>query len=675
MAKVQPARIKTALAAEDLLFHRMEGTEELGRSFTYHLDLLSKKPDIAFDDVLGKEACVELDQANGKTRYFHGFITHMALTGAHGRYVRYTAELRPWLWFLTRTSDCRIFQQMTVPDIIQTIFRDHGFTDVKDSLSGTYRTWDYCVQYRETAFNFVSRLMEQEGIYYYFTHEQGKHTLVLSDSYAAHEALKEYPEIPYYPPSDEAREEHIFDWSLTKSVQPGKFVLRSFDFRKPRANLEVNSAVSRQHAHAAYEIFDYPGEYFESAEGDEYARARIEELHAEHERTRGVADVRGIGTGGLFTLKEHPRKDQNREYLIVASHQSISLGDYESGGNEGLQFDCSFDAIESRTPFRPARTTPKPVVQGPQTAIIVGKSGQEIWTDEYGRVKVRFHWDRHAKDENTSCWIRVSQSWAGKNWGGMQIPRVGQEVIVEFLEGDPDQPIITGRVYNADNMPPYPLPANATMSTLKTNSSKGGRGFNELRFEDKKGDEQLYVHAEKNMDIRVKNDRFETIVRNRHLVVEQDKREHVKHDRHELVDNHHNEEVKVDRNLKVGGKEAKAVAKELSLQVDGDVIEVFKKNHSEQVSSDYYLKATNVVIEGTSNVTIKVGQSFIAIEASGIKIGTSGQIVLDAKMNVDVKGSLGVKVESPLQVQLQGLQTSVKGTAMVELQGAIVKIN
>jgi len=673
MSKSQPVRIKTADDA--LLFWRMQGSEELGRLFNYSIDLLSLKEDVALDKVLGNDACVEVDLPNGKTRYFHGYITEIAQSGRYGRYATYSAQLRPWLWFMTRTSDCRIFQDKTVPDIIKEVLKDHGFTDIKDSLSGKYRKWDYCVQYRETAFNFVSRLMEQEGIYYYFTHEQAKHTLVLADSYSAHDALQGYKELDYFPPTDAVRDEHIFDWLLTKSVQPGNYVLRSFDFKKPRANLEVNSSISPDHARNAYELFDYPGEYLETSEGDTYARARIEEMHAQYERARGMCDARGVCAGGLFTLRGHPRADQNREYLVLAANQSISLGDYESGSSSSLEFQCSFEAFESHTPYRSARVTPKPIVQGPQTAVVVGKQGQEIMTEEYGRVKVRFPWDRHAKDENSSCWIRVSHPTAGKGWGGIQIPRVGQEVIVEFLEGDPDQPIITGRVYNADNMPPYPLPANATMSAMKSNSSKGGKGFNELRFEDKKGEEQVFMHAEKNFDLRVKNDRFETVVRNRHLVVEQDKHEQVKNDRHEKVDNHHNEEIGADRNLNVLGKEAKAVAKELSLKVSGDVIEQFEKNHSEVVSSDYYLKGDNIVIQGMTNVTLKVGQSYVAIESGGIKIGTTGKIVLEATANVQVKGTAGVKVESPAQVQLQGTQTSVKGTAMVEVQGAIVKIN
>jgi len=684
MAKAQPARITTPLPADDLLFLAMDGTEELGRPFTYRIDLLSPKDDIDLEAVLGKEACVALDLPTGGARYFHGYITDVALTGYDGRYVSYRAHLRPWLWFLTRSADCKIFQAKTVPDIIKDVFREHGFSDFKDTLSGTYPTWEYCVQYRETAFNFVSRLMEAEGIYYYFLHEDGKHTLVLADSYSGHEALPGgYGKIPFHSQSESVSEEHVSEWHLTKSVQPGQFAMVDYDFRKPRANLAVNSTVTRDYAHADYAMFDYPGEYDERGEGDAYARARIEELHAQYERVRGGSDARGICAGGLLSLTDHPRTDQNREYLIVASHQHVSLGGYESASEAGLQYQCQFEAVESHTPFRAARLTPRPVIQGPQTAIVVGKSGREIWTDEYARVKVKFHWDRIGKEENCSCWVRVSQSWAGKTWGGIQIPRIGQEVIVDFLEGDPDQPIVTGRVYNADNMPPYALPDMGTISTLKSNSSKGGGGFNELRFEDKKGEEQVFVHAEKNLDIRVKSDRFETIGNNRHLVVEKDKRENVKNDRHEIVGNHHSEEIGGDYNLKIKGKEAKAVTKTLSLTVDGEVVEVFKDSHSEQVTKDYYLKAANIVIEGTSNVTLKVGQSYIAIESGGIKIGTTGKIVLEATDKLEAKGTAGVKIETPANMNLEGMQVevkgsaqvAVKGSAMVEVSGGLVKIN
>ncbi len=307
-------------------------------------------------------------------------------------------------------------------------------------------------------------------------------------------------------------------------------------------------------------------------------------------------------------------------------------------------YSCSFTAIDATQPFRSPRITPKPSISGPQTAMVVGPSGEEIYTDEYGRVKVQFHWDRYSKaDENSSCWIRVAQVWAGKNWGAMYIPRIGQEVIVEFLEGDPDQPIITGRVYNDQAMPPYVPKTSPTISTLKSNSSKGGGGFNEIRFEDKKGDEQIFIHAEKNLDVRVKNDRFETVINNRHLHVEKDKFEHVDNNRSETVDADHKEEIGKDRHLNVKGKEAKEITDSMSLTVKGDVIEVFKANHSEQTTSDYYLKAKNVVIEGLDNITLSVGESYIAIESS--------------------------------QIEISAPTIKVEGSSMTEIKGGTVKIN
>jgi len=462
-----------------------------------------------------------------------------------------------------------------------------------------------------------------------------------------------------------------------KTVLPGLCVLNAYDFEKPKAKLKVESPISREHAGANFEVYE-PGEYVKRKDGENYARVRIEELQAEHEVAEGEGNAGGIAVGYLMTVAEHPREDQNKEYLITAATYELSSAAYESGRHTaaGDYFTCEFTAMDSAEPFRARRITPKPVISGPQTAVVVGPSGDEISTDKYGRVRVHFYWDRYGKaDETSSCWIRVAQVWAGKTWGGIHIPRNGQEVIVEFLEGDPDQPIITGRVYNGDNMPPYELPANETMSALKSNSSKGGGGFNEFRFEDKKGEEQLFIHAEKNFDMRVKNDRFETVVNNRHLIVETDKHEHVKNDRHENVDNHHHEKIGGDLNLKVEGKEAKAVTKSLSLTVDDDVVEVFKKNHSEQVTDDYYLKGKNVVIEGTTNVTLKVGKSFIAIEASGIEIGTTGKVKIDAKQNVEAKAGIGLKLEGTAQAELKSPMTKVEGSGMAELKGGLVKIN
>jgi type VI secretion system secreted protein VgrG len=341
--------------------------------------------------------------------------------------------------------------------------------------------------------------------------------------------------------------------------------------------------------------------------------------------------------------------------------------------------------LNSDTPFRSARLTPKPVVTGPQTALVVGPSGEEIYTDKYGRVKVQFHWDRYGKsDENSSCWIRVSQGWAGKGWGAVSIPRIGQEVVVDFLEGDPDRPLITGRVYNATAHVPYSLPAHKTVSTFKTNSTKGGQGFNEIRFEDKKGEEQIFIHGEKNHDLRIKHDAFEWIGHDRHLIVKNDQVEQVENDRQEKIKRDHVEEIGRDHHLTIKGKEAIKITGSHSITVEDDVIEVFTKNQSTQVTKNLYVKGENIVIEATKNITINVGDSYIAIESGGIKIATNGDIVLDALGNIKakaiqdvkleatanagVKGTAGLKLESPAPAELSS-------SAILTLKGSLVKIN
>ncbi len=664
--------VGTALGDDKLLVQRVSVAEQLGRMFRLELELASEDPALKFDDIVGTNATLRLELHNQKTRYFNGYISRFTQVEQRRNFARYHATLVPWLWFLTRTADCRIFQKMKAPDIIEKVFKDHGFKDYKLSLSASYREWEYCVQYRETDFNFVSRLMEQEGIYYFFEHKNGVHTLVLADAAAAHSPFEDYDTLVYRPHTHTGEEtaETVTDWVIEQEVQPGVYALADFDFKKPAAPILTNANISRNHAAADFEIYDYPGEFEKRDEGEAYAKVRIQELQAQHEILRGQATARGVATGSKFTLKGHPRDDQNRDYLVTGVSVQAGVGEYESAAKgEGEPFySCSFTARPAGEPFRAPRLTPKPVVQGPQTAIVVGQKGEEIDTDEFGRVKVQFHWDRYGKvDENSSCWVRVAQPIAGKGWGAMALPRIGQEVIVEFLEGDPDHPIIIGGIYNATNKVPYDLPAHKTLSTFKSNSSKGGQGFNEIRFEDKKGEEQIFVHGEKNQDVRIKNDAFEWIGASRHLVIKKDQIEHVENNRDETVDADHKEKIGKDRHLKVAGKEAKEVGDSQSLTVKGDVIEVFKASHSEQTSSDYYLKADNVVIEAKTNLTVKVGQSYLAIEAGGVKIGTTGTLELQST------GPLSAK--SSAQTQIQGTQTSVSGDAMTTIKGGQVMIN
>ncbi|MCJ8203061.1 type VI secretion system Vgr family protein [Pseudomonas sp. RGM2987] len=577
------AKITSPLGPEVLLLKDMGGGEELGRLFNYELQLHSLDNAIDLNQLLGKPMCVSLQLDGGGERYFHGIVARCSQDVDQGQFASYQATLRPWLWLLTRTSDCRIFQNLTIPQIIKQVFRDLGFSDFEDALSRPYREWEYCVQYRETSFDFVSRLMEQEGIYYFFRHEQGRHVLVLADAYGAHTTAPGYGSVPYYPKNDQHRErDHIHDWHLAQEVQPGSLELNDYDFQRPSARIDVRSAMPRPHAAGDYPLYDYPGTYVQSEDGEHYARTRIEALQTLHEQVELAGNARGLGSGHLFSLTGFSRQDQNREYLIVGARYYLSQESGETGvGAPSAQFESSLTCIDAQQSYRPLPITHRPVVKGPQTALVVGPKGEEIWTDQFGRVKVHFYWDRHDQsNENSSCWIRVSQSWAGKNWGSMQIPRIGQEVIVSFLEGDPDRPIITGRVYNAEQTVPYDLPENATQSGMKSRSSKGGTpaNFNEIRMEDKKGAEQLYIHAERNQDI----------------VVEVDESHSVGHDRNKSIG--HNETVTIGNNR-------------LRIVKQEDILSVGLRK-TDSISQSY-------VIEVGENLRLVCGESILELNASG----------------------------------------------------------
>lgn len=577
------AKITSPLGPDVLLLNEMGGSEELGRLFYYDLQLNSLDANIDLNQLLGKPMNVSLQLADGGERYFHGIVARCSQNIDQGQFASYQVTLRPWLWLLSRTSDCRIFQNLSIPQIIKQVFRDLGFSDFEDALSRPYREWEYCVQYRETSFDFVSRLMEQEGIYYFFRHEQDRHVLVLADAYGAHATVPGYTSVPYYPKDEQQRErDHMHNWQLAQQVQSGSLELNDYDFQRPSASIDVRSAMPRPHTAGDYPLYDYPGTYVKSEDGEHYARTRIEALQALHEQVEFSGNARGLGAGHLFNLTGFSRRDQNREYLILIAHYRITQERLESGGGGGsAQFDSSLTCIDAQQSFRPQANTHRPIVKGPQTALVVGPKGEEIWTDQYGRVKVHFYWDRHDQsNENSSCWIRVSQSWAGKNWGSMQIPRIGQEVIVSFLEGDPDRPIITGRVYNAEQTVPYDLPENATQSGMKSRSSKGGSpaNFNEIRMEDKKGLEQLYIHAERNQDI----------------VVEVDESHSVGHDR--------NKSIGHDETVTIGNNRLRIVKQE-------DILSVGQKK-TDSISQSY-------VIEVGENLRLVCGESILELNASG----------------------------------------------------------
>ncbi|MRV71532.1 type VI secretion system tip protein VgrG [Duganella sp. FT92W] len=693
--------VTTKAGADVLLFDRMTGSEQLGRLSEFRVQLLSAKPDVKIADVLGKPLGVHVRLADGSKRHFHGIVTRFASQGWRDGFSRYEATVHPWLWLLTRASNCRIFQEKSVVDIVKAVCQDASYGGVVNldvnSLSGTYEALPYCVQYRETDFHFVCRLLEEAGIYYYFTHDEDKHTMVLADSYGAHATIPGYGTVEFS--GEEGRrivdQEAVYGWEANGEIQSSAYVLNDFDFEKAASStsggLVVKSTIAAAFGQQSFEQYDYPGNYTVAGTGTSLARGRMESLHGQCEEIAGNGNVRGLTPGGLFKLANHPRDDQNREFLVTAAQYEVTGDEYASGGAEPLDFQCQFKAVGKEHNYRPPRIHNKPFVQGPQTAMVVGKSGEEIWTDKYGRIKVQFHWDRDGKDdEKSSCWVRVQQTWAGKGWGSIFIPRIGMEVVVSFLEGDPDRPLVTGCVYNGDAMPPYALPGEQTKSTVKTNTSKGGGGFNELRFEDKKDSEEIFIQAEKDFNrvvknndtlkvgfekkdkgdqtIQIKNDRSldvghdhkEHVVNDHTVAIDHDQKTTVKNDQTVTVNNNQTVGVDKDRKLTVGGDQTTTITGAHTVKVDGDEKITVAGAQKTAVTGD--IKTTGsktIVIEATTSIELKVGGSSIKIEPAKITV-KSPELLLQADANATVKS---------------GAMMSVKSGAIMTIEGALVKIN
>ncbi|HET6339552.1 MAG TPA: type VI secretion system tip protein TssI/VgrG [Polyangiales bacterium] len=516
---------------DQLMVRHFVGSEQLGECFEYTVTLYSTSDDLKLESILGTSATVEVRMGFPEPRFFNGIVCEFSHLGREETYALYRVVLRPWFWLLTQARGCEVFQKLSVLDIARDMFGkgegDKPATQQRASKRSELALFDdarlfpkpkqrdYTVQYHESDFDFLNRLFQEEGIYYYFRHELGKHTLVLADAIACHDTPQGCASIEYRRLGNEKQREigQFFEWNATKQVRSGAVTLNDFDFKKSRGELDAQKSNPRAHKHADAEIYEYPGRYEERDPGQRFAQVRLEESLTAHELTRGVTDSTRLFAGALFALNHHPRKDQNREYLVIASRYDIDSGSYQSGGGGSVYMTTHVTALPSDVQYRPARTTHVPFVSGPQTARVVGPKDQEIWTDEFARVKLQFAWDRDGKfDENSSCWVRVAQAWAGAGFGSIHIPRVGQEVMVDFIDGDLDRPIVTGRVYNDYNKPPYALPSHATQSGIKSHTVQGTRdNFNELRFEDLKGKEEVFLQAERNLTTRVKSDSSTTV--------------------------------------------------------------------------------------------------------------------------------------------------------------------
>jgi type VI secretion system secreted protein VgrG len=651
--------LTTPLGEDKLLLTGFTGREAVSRLFDFHLTTLSEDTAIDFTQIIGQAVTIHVMQADDSQRYFNGIVSHFACTGKDGDMTRYELQVVPKLWALTRYADCRIFHNKDVTEIVKSVLDDRGI-NYEASFTGTYKKLEYCVQYRETDFNFVSRLMEQFGIFYFFKHEDSDHTMMLGDSTSAHQDCPGQANAGFNLAAGGLDAGDVVNaWRIGQELRSGKHSLTDYNFTTSSTDLGASeSTIYSVGGNDSMEIFDFPGLHGTQSDGAAMAKLRMQEEEASHKVANGAGVCRAFTTGYKFSLQEHPLDAMNAPYLLTEiQHVASVAGTYrdEAVGSADT-YSNHFACIPADVLFRPARNTPKPFVQGPQTATVVGKSsdedtdddqdaggdGEEIWVDKWGRVLVLFPWDRK---KDVSCWVRVSQDWAGQGWGMINIPRVGQEVIVSFLEGDPDRPIITGRVYNDVQTVPYALPDNGTRTTFRTSSSTGGgtAHYNELRFEDKTGSEQVFVRGEKDYDTRILNDSREWIGNNLSLMVVKDQMEKVSGNLSLQVAGDQYEKVTGDLHLQVSGKQMEKITGDMSHHVSGNwnqktdqtvsiqagqnLYEKSGQNYAHEAGMAIHLKAgMTMVLEAGVQLSLKVGGSFVDIGPAGVSI--SGPMVM-----------------------------------------------
>ena len=624
------ARFDSPLGEDVLLLVRFSGEEAVSRQFQFNLELQSETRDIDPAEIVGKPVALSWQLRDGSVRHLNGFVSRFAQGASDAMLTTYRAELVPWTYFLSLRRDNRIFQDMSVPDIVAEVFQGAGFSDF-EVRSGSRPVREFCVQYGESDLNFVQRLMEEEGIFYFFTHEQDKHKLIMADSPSHVTDCPPPTTIPVMAVSA-PQEDVVTDFNWENSLCIGAVTFRDYDSLQPNFTLE--GTVPGQEGEEVYEY--WPGRYTSRGEGERLARYRLEAEEALRERAVGRSECRNLIAGHKFTLSDHTNGRANQEYMLTAVRHTCNNGEFRSdAGGEAFDYSNTFTCIPSSVPFRPRRTTRKPLIRGSQTAVVVGPAGEEIWPDEHGRVLVQFHWDRLGNhDEKSSCWVRVSHPWAGQGFGAVFNPRIGQEVIVDFLQGDPDQPIIIGRVYNAQQMPPYELPANKTQSGIKSRSTPNGSAanFNEIRFEDLKGSEQFFMHAERTMTIVVKGSESHSVGGSQSV----------------SVGGNHNTKIKKDANVEVteGGYNIAVKQKQMFIDVPNAQFHVHAKKiwhiAEEEFTADVHgntirMDTSTVSITGKSKVTLTCGGSKIELTPGGITISSAGP--------VDVKG-LPIKLNS-----------------------------
>src|SRR6516225_6033565 len=658
--------LDTPLAPDVLLISSFTASEAMSNLFHYEIDMvaeLSKAPGVKAKNLIGKKCTVHLslnsDYLTGPRRHFNGIVSRFTQSYADRRFVHYRAEVVPWLWLMTLSHDCRIFQDLSTLEIVKQLFDElkkayPALVAYRDATTKAYTKLDYCVQYRESSFNFVSRLLEQDGIFYFFEHDKDKHTLVLADAPSVHKPCPNQATVDYIPEGWNEFENPVTSLEVKNELRPGKYTLRDFHMQMPSKTLEVLEPTKFDVGNNGnLEVYDYPGEYARrfnkkerqgevESEATKLVKMRMEEEETPYEQIHAASLCRGFTPGFTFKLNGHFDRGVNAKYVLTSiEHVAVQSPWYiaeETDKQTDEPYHNTVTAIPDHVPFRPARKTRKPVVPGTQTAIVVGPSGQEIYTDEFSRIKVQFHWDRKGKRvDKSSCWIRVSQPWAGQGWGSVAVPRIGQEVVVDFLEGDPDQPIVMGKVYNQELMPPYLLPKQGMVSGLKSNSTPGGGGYNEMSMDDTKGKEKITIHAQYDMGTTVEHDDSQTVHNNRTIG----------------VDGTHTETIKKDTTITVTeGKEVNTV------------------NQQIEVTS----QTAHIHLTASTQIKLEVGASKLLMKSDG-SIELSGvNIAIDGSQKVRIH-SMEITSEADVQHQTKGAIVVSEGTATNTVKGGMVMLN
>ncbi|EGB9008808.1 type VI secretion system tip protein VgrG [Salmonella enterica] len=589
-----------------LLFASLDGGETLSELFSYvvqlktpdtlNLGYVSPAANLPLKPMVGKDLCVNIELDGGGKRHISGLVTAARVVGHEGRSVTYELRMEPWLKLLTHTSDYKAFQNKTVVDILDEVLAEYPYP-VEKRLVESYpvRTWQ--VQYGETDFDFLQRLMQEWGIYWWFEHSEDSHTLVLADAISAHKACPDSPLVEWHQEGLKLDKEFIHTITANESLRTGQWVLDDFDFTKPRSLLANTVANPRETGHATYEHYEWPGDYFDKSEGEMLTRIRMEAQRSPGSRVLGGGNIRTLMTGYTFTLENYPTAEVNQEYLLMQTLLFVQDNAQHSGQDQHFTFSTRFELHPTCEVFRPQRTVSKPHTKGPQSAIVTGPSGQEIWTDQYGRVKVQFGWDRYGKmDENSSCWIRVSYPWAGKGFGMIQIPRIGQEVLVDFKNGDPDLPIIVGRTYNQDTMPPWGLPGMASQSGIFSHSLYGGpTNGNMLRFDDKTGAEEVKFHAEKDLNTTVKNNETHTVMVDRTKTIIKNETNSIGEDRNTTVTKNDGLSVKLAQTINIGTTYRLDVGDQFTLRCGNAALVLHKDGSIEFCGKQLMLHTSDVM--------------------------------------------------------------------------------